>query len=39
MDNTVTPYVGQIQAFAFDLAPRGWLKCNGSLLSIANYIH
>jgi len=37
MDNTVTPYVGQIQAFAFDFAPRGWLKCDGSLLSIASY--
>lgn len=33
--DTVTPFIGQIQAFAFDFAPRGWAKCNGTLLAIA----
>lgn len=31
------PYIGQIQLFAFDFAPKGWLLCNGQLLSIAQY--
>lgn len=29
------PYVGQIQAFGFNFAPRGWALCNGQLMSIA----
>ncbi|MFN0314574.1 MAG: phage tail protein [Burkholderiales bacterium] len=29
------PYIGQIQAFGFNFAPRGWAQCNGQLLSIA----
>lgn len=29
------PYLGQIQAFGFTFAPRGWAQCNGQLLSIA----
>ncbi|MEM7132602.1 MAG: tail fiber protein [Chloroflexota bacterium] len=28
------PYLGQIQAFAFNYAPRGWAECNGQLLPI-----
>ncbi|MDR0202702.1 MAG: tail fiber protein [Delftia acidovorans] len=28
------PFVGEIRAFAFGQAPRGWLLCNGALLSI-----
>ncbi len=28
-------YIGQIQAFAFGFAPKGWLPCNGQLLSIS----
>jgi microcystin-dependent protein len=28
--------MSSIQAFAFDFAPRGWLSCNGQLLSIAS---
>ncbi len=28
------PFVGQIQAFGFDFAPRGWAKCEGQLLPI-----
>lgn len=29
------PFIGQIQAFGFNFAPRGWAMCNGQLLSIA----
>jgi microcystin-dependent protein len=28
------PYLGQIEAFAFNFAPRGWAFCAGQLLSI-----
>lgn len=31
------PYLGQIEVFAFDYAPRGWMKCEGQLLPIAQY--
>ncbi|HLH90559.1 MAG TPA: tail fiber protein [Xanthobacteraceae bacterium] len=27
-------YLGQIEAFAFDFAPSGWMACNGQTLSI-----
>lgn len=29
------PYLCEIQIFAFNFAPRGWLQCNGQLLPIA----
>ncbi|MFT5780263.1 MAG: microcystin-dependent protein [Crocinitomicaceae bacterium] len=29
------PYIGQIQAFGFNFAPRGWSTCSGQLLAIA----
>ncbi|HPE77281.1 MAG TPA: tail fiber protein [Draconibacterium sp.] len=29
------PFIGQIQAFGFNFAPRGWAKCEGQLMSIA----
>lgn len=29
------PFIGQIEAFAFDFAPRGWAVCAGQILSIA----
>ena len=29
------PFLGQIQSFGFNFAPRGWALCNGQLLSIA----
>ncbi len=29
------PFLGQIQAFGFNFAPRGWAFCNGQLLPIA----
>lgn len=29
------PFIGQIQMFGFNFAPRGWAQCNGQLLSIA----
>jgi len=31
------PFLGQIQPFGFNFAPRGWAKCDGQLLSIASY--
>ncbi|MBW4889828.1 tail fiber protein [Mucilaginibacter sp. HMF5004] len=30
-----SPFMGQIQAFGFNFAPRGWSTCQGQLLSIA----
>lgn len=30
-----TPYIGQIQMFAFNFPPRGWAKCDGQLLPIS----
>ncbi len=29
------PFIGQIQAFGFNFAPRGWAQCNGQLLPIS----
>lgn len=29
------PFIGQIQAFGFNFAPRGWAKCHGQLLPIS----
>ncbi|MBX2929632.1 MAG: phage tail protein [Saprospiraceae bacterium] len=29
------PFIGQIQAFGFNFAPRGWALCQGQLMSIA----
>ena len=29
------PFIGQIQSFGFNFAPRNWAMCNGQLLSIA----
>jgi len=31
------PFLGQIQPFAFNFAPRGWTKCDGQLLQISQY--
>jgi len=31
------PFLGQIQPFGFNFAPRGWNKCDGQLLSIASF--
>lgn len=33
-----TPFVGEIRMFAFGRTPIGWLTCDGSLLSIAQYV-
>lgn len=30
------PFLGQIQAFGFNFAPRGWALCDGQLLPIAS---
>ena len=32
-----SPYLSQVEAFAFNYAPRGWLQCNGQVLPIAQY--
>lgn len=29
------PYLGEIRAFGFNFTPQGWLRCDGSLQSIA----
>jgi microcystin-dependent protein len=31
------PFIGQIQAFGFNFNPRGWAKCDGSLIQISQY--
>lgn len=31
------PYIGQIQTFAYNFAPRGWAECAGQLLPIQQY--
>ena len=31
------PYIGEIRAFAFNFAPRGWAFCDGALLAIPQY--
>ena len=31
------PFLGQIQAFGFNFAPRGWSKCDGQLLPISQH--
>ena len=33
----MTPFLGQIQPFGFNFAPRGWTLCNGQLLAISSY--
>ncbi len=30
------PYIGQIQTFGFNFAPRGWALCNGQFLPISS---
>jgi len=32
-----TPFIGEVQWFAGNFAPRGWAFCNGQLLPIAQY--
>jgi microcystin-dependent protein len=32
------PFIGQIQAFGFNFAPRGWALCDGQLLPINQYV-
>lgn len=33
----MTPYIGEIRMFAGNFAPRDWLLCDGSLLSVGTY--
>jgi len=30
------PFIGQIQPFGFNFAPRGWAKCDGQILAISS---
>lgn len=32
-----TPYIGEIRLFGFSRVPTGWMSCDGSLQSIAQY--
>ena len=32
-----TPFLGQIEAFAFGYAPKNWVPCNGQLLAVNQY--
>jgi microcystin-dependent protein len=34
---TSGPYLGQIEPFAFNFAPAGWLPCDGRMLRIMQY--
>src|SRR5947209_19120319 len=29
-----TPFMGQIEIFSFNFAPKGWAQCNGQLLPV-----
>ena len=31
----MNPFLGQVEAFAFNFAPQGWAPCDGRLLPIA----
>jgi len=31
------PIIGQIQAFGFNFAPRGWVQCEGQILPISQH--
>ncbi|TMV93730.1 phage tail protein [Thioclava sp. BHET1] len=31
------PFIGQIALFAFNRIPRGWMRCDGTLLAISQY--
>jgi len=33
----MTPFIAQIQPFAFNFAPRGWQLCNGQLIAISQF--
>jgi microcystin-dependent protein len=37
MEARMGPYTGQIEAFAFNFAPAGWLPCDGRLLQIVDH--
>lgn len=32
-----TPFIGEIQVFGFNFAPRDWALCNGAILPISQY--
>lgn len=31
------PFIGELRAFGFNFAPRGWAHCDGQLLAISSY--
>jgi microcystin-dependent protein len=31
------PFIGQIQLFGFDFAPRGWAACNGAIMPLRQF--
>lgn len=31
------PFIGEVETFAFDFCPKGWLPLNGQLLAISDY--
>lgn len=33
-----SPYLGEVQLFAFNFCPAGWVPLNGQLLSISGYV-
>lgn len=33
--NAIEPFIGEIQMYGFNFAPRGWATCDGQLISIA----
>jgi microcystin-dependent protein len=32
------PILGQIQLFAFNIVPKGWMVCDGAILPINQYV-
>ncbi len=36
-EHLMDPLIGQIQLFAFNFAPKGWMLCDGSILRIQQY--
>jgi microcystin-dependent protein len=34
-EERMDPFIGEIRAFGFNFAPRGWAQCNGQLMPIA----
>ena len=37
IDSLAMPMIGEIKAVSFSLVPKGWAKCDGQLLNIAEH--